>query len=467
MKINSNLLYNRYSVLFIEDQIEKNPLVIKIVNGILNKVKFRDSYNAIKDFNKNNFDFIIINISNSNELDVMEKIREKEPLIPMLVITNFSNPKYLIESQKLSIFSYISKPYNIEEFQRQISRVSEKIEFEKNQLNTLNKLNHSLSLSREYEQVINESNILSRANLNGMITYVNDKFCEVSGYSKSELMGNSHNIVRHELTPNSTFSDMWNTIKKGEIWKGVLQNKNKAGDSYWVNTTIIPIKDKDKQIVEYMAIRHNLSEIYSLHTELEDAQREIIYKLGEVGETRSNETGQHVKRVAQYSKDLALLYGLEEKEAEILFAASPMHDIGKVGIPDKILKKPSKLTSDEFEVMKTHTEIGYNILNSSKRPILKAAAIVSLTHHEKYDGTGYPQGLKGDEIHLYGRITAVADVFDALGSDRVYKKAWRDEEIIELLKEEKGKHFDPKLIDLFFNNLEVFLETREIYKDLG
>jgi len=298
-----------------------------------------------------------------------------------------------------------------------------------------------------------------------MITYVNDKFCEVSGYTKEQLMGRSHNIVRHEDTPDSTFTNMWKTIKSGKIWKGIVKNKNKQQESYWVNTTIIPIKDKEDEVVEYMAIRHNLSEIYSLHTELEDTQREIIYKLGEVGETRSKETGQHVKRVAQYSKDLALLCGVNRKEAEILFAASPMHDIGKVGIPDDILKKAGKLTFEEFEIMKTHSEIGFNILNGSKRPVLQAAAIVSLSHHEKYDGSGYPKGLKGKNIHLYGRITAIADVFDALGSERVYKKAWTDEEIIKLLKEEKGKHFDPELIDIFFENLPLFLETREIYKD--
>ncbi len=142
-----------------------------------------------------------------------------------------------------------------------------------------------------------------------------------------------------------------------------------------------------------------------------------------------------------------------------------MHDIGKVGIPDHILKKPGKLTDTEFDIMKSHAEIGYNILKDSKRDILKAAALISLTHHEKYDGTGYPRGLKGFDIHIYGRITAIADVFDALGSDRIYKKAWEDEKIFKLLKEGKGKHFDPLLVDLFMNNIDIFLEIRNNYKD--
>ena len=142
-----------------------------------------------------------------------------------------------------------------------------------------------------------------------------------------------------------------------------------------------------------------------------------------------------------------------------------MHDIGKVGISDSILKKPAKLTDEEYAIMKEHSMIGYNILKDSKRDILKAAAIVAKEHHEKYDGSGYPCGLKGEEIHIYGRITALADVFDALGSERCYKEVWEDEKIFQLFKEEKGKHFDPKLIDLFFDNLDKFLQIRERYKD--
>ena len=145
--------------------------------------------------------------------------------------------------------------------------------------------------------------------------------------------------------------------------------------------------------------------------------------------------------------------------------ASPMHDIGKVGIPDNILNKPGKLTKEEYEIMKTHAQLGYNILKGSKREILQTAAIVAREHHEKWDGSGYPRGLKGKKIHIYGRITAIADVFDALGSNRVYKKAWIDKDIFNLLKNERGKHFDPSLIDLFLNNKEIFFKTRNQYVD--
>jgi HD-GYP domain-containing protein (c-di-GMP phosphodiesterase class II)/ribonuclease BN (tRNA processing enzyme) len=202
-----------------------------------------------------------------------------------------------------------------------------------------------------------------------------------------------------------------------------------------------------------------------LQQEICDTQKEIIFIMGAIGESRSKETANHVKRVAEYSKLLALAYGMDEQEAEKLKYASPMHDIGKIGIPDNILNKPSYLNQYERKIMDSHTELGYEMVKNSQRPLLKAAAIVAYEHHEKWDGSGYPRGLKGEDIHIYGRITALADVFDALGSDRVYKKAWSDEKIFAFIKEERGKHFDPKLVDLFFTNKEKIFAIRQKLKD--
>lgn len=219
---------------------------------------------------------------------------------------------------------------------------------------------------------------------------------------------------------------------------------------------------KEKLLLAYLT---DVTEVMELNTAVEETQREVIYAMGEIGESRSKETGNHVKRVALYSKELATLYGLSEEEANLLKMASPMHDIGKVGIPDAILNAPRKLNADEFEVMKTHAELGYNMLKSSNKEILQAAAIVAYQHHEKFDGSGYPRGLKGEDIHIFGRITAIADVFDALGSSRVYKKAWELDRILTLFQNERAKHFDPQLIDLFMENLDTFLRIRDKYID--
>lgn len=202
-----------------------------------------------------------------------------------------------------------------------------------------------------------------------------------------------------------------------------------------------------------------------LNKEIENTQKEVIFTLGEIAEARSNETGNHVKRVAEYSKLLSLKYGLSEEEAELIRLASPMHDIGKLAVPDGILTKPGKLTAEEFEVIKSHSLVGYEMLKNSNKEIMKTAAIIALQHHEKFNGKGYPNGLKGEDIHLYGRITAVADVFDALGSKRVYKQAWPLEDIIKLFKEERGQHFDSDLVDILLNNLQEFLSIRDTFTD--
>jgi len=149
----------------------------------------------------------------------------------------------------------------------------------------------------------------------------------------------------------------------------------------------------------------------------------------------------------------------------MLKQASPMHDIGKIAIPDSILNKPGRFNDDERKIMDTHSQLGYDMLKHSDRPLLKTASIVAYEHHEKWDGTGYPNNKKGEDIHIYGRITAIADVFDALGSDRVYKKAWSDERIFQLFRNESGKHFEPKLIELFFKNIDKILSVREKFKD--
>lgn len=207
-------------------------------------------------------------------------------------------------------------------------------------------------------------------------------------------------------------------------------------------------------------------ESVQLHHEIEETQKEIIFTMGEIGESRSKETGNHVKRVAEYSYLLAKGLGMSQDECDLIKMASPMHDIGKVAIPDSVLKKPGKLTEAEFEVMKTHTDIGYNLLKNSNRRILKSAAILAYEHHEKWNGKGYPRGIKGEEIHIYGRITAIADVFDALASDRVYKKAWELDRILNLFIEERGQHFDPKVVDVFMEQLPKILKIRDEYQDI-
>jgi response regulator RpfG family c-di-GMP phosphodiesterase len=214
----------------------------------------------------------------------------------------------------------------------------------------------------------------------------------------------------------------------------------------------------------YSNVKISLNNMHLIN-EIESTQKEILYTLGGIAEARSKELGQHVIRVAEFARIIALGYGLSDEEAEIIRQAAPMHDIGKIAIPDEVLNKPGKLTPEEFEIIKTHTLLGYDLLKNSNRKTLKAAAIIALQHHEKYNGTGYPNKLKGDQIHIYGRISSIADVFDALGCDRVYKKAWELDKILELFLKESGQHFDPVLVDILFKNLDKIIKVKNSLPD--
>jgi response regulator RpfG family c-di-GMP phosphodiesterase len=200
---------------------------------------------------------------------------------------------------------------------------------------------------------------------------------------------------------------------------------------------------------------------------IEDAQREMVFTLGEIVETRSRETGNHVKRVAEYSRLLAAKCGLSTEEAEVIRLATPLHDVGKVGIPDAVLNKPGRLTPEEYEIIKTHCQIGYDMLKVSNGRVLQTAAVIALQHHERFDGGGYPLGIAGKDIHMYGRITGIADVFDALGVARVYKEAWPFDRIVDYFCEQRGKQFDPDLIDVFFANINEIAEIRGAFPEQG
>ena len=203
-----------------------------------------------------------------------------------------------------------------------------------------------------------------------------------------------------------------------------------------------------------------------LHQQVNKTQRELIVMLSEAIEKRSRETGNHVRRVGEYSKLLGHLWGMDEEECETLLIAAPLHDAGKIAIPDAILNKPGPLTDEEFVIMRTHAMLGGQMFAGHGLPVLQAAAILTGQHHERWDGQGYPLRMAGEAIHIYGRIVAVADVFDALGSDRCYKKAWSLETILDYMREESGRIFDPALVRLLIDNLDQFLTIRDRYTDM-
>jgi len=255
------------------------------------------------------------------------------------------------------------------------------------------------------------------------------------------------------------------TIIESKLYIGYFETQNNS-----VNLVYMQGKQKineiDKELLEIFSTNVAIAfDNIFLNQELEETQKELIFTLGEVVESRSHEIGNHVKRVAAYACLLADLYGLSSEKVMLLKLAAPMHDVGKIGIPDSILFKPSRLTKEEYEIIQSHSRIGYDILKSSHRKILEVASQIALQHHERWDGLGYPNGLKGEEISIYARITGLVDIFDALLHKRIYKEKWSIDHVLEFISEQSGKRFDPNLVSIFLKNLNDFMKISEKYPD--
>ena len=214
--------------------------------------------------------------------------------------------------------------------------------------------------------------------------------------------------------------------------------------------------------------KETLEETVRVRTqELKETQLEIVHRLSQAAEHRDNETGSHIVRMSHYAVVLGRAAGMTEEECDILLHATPMHDVGKLGIPDRILLKPGKLDADEWEIMKQHTVIGAQLLSNSQSPVLQMGEAIALTHHERWDGSGYPNLLAGEDIPLVGRICAIADVFDALSSKRCYKEPWPLENVLQELRSLSGIQFDPRLIEMFDELLPIMLDIQRTYTDSG
>lgn len=458
------------SVLYVEDDLAILENTATLLKNLFPSVQTAvNGKEALELYKNHPFDLVITDIimPEMNGTELIRAIRAIDVDQTIVVTSACDDSEHLLNLINLGISRFIVKPLQMDQMIQTFHYVAKnyynaKKVAEYNE--TLkNDLTHKSTLLEEYKEVVDASTIVSKTNLKGKITYANDAFCKISGYRPEELIGKSHNIVRHPDVSSEIYKELWDTIQNKKMWHGTIKNRKKDGGYYITESTVKPILDEHGEIIEYISVRHDVTELFDINQEIWDTQHEMLYMLGEVGETRSQETGNHVRRVAKYSQLLAELSGMAPEEIKLLYTASPMHDIGKIGIPDAILLKPGRLDPDEFEIMKNHAAIGYSILKNSKRPILEAAAIVAHEHHEKWDGSGYPRGLKEKEIHIYGRISALADVFDALSCKRVYKEPWPLDKILTLIYEERAKQFDPELVDLFLANIDKFLAIADEY----
>jgi len=301
----------------------------------------------------------------------------------------------------------------------------------------------------------------------------------MSGFVASKLDG--MNMITYGIGSYQAYEKLiLNDVIPESIQRLIAENRLKGQNMYTDKTVMLffghesvrdniifiesqkPIGAWEKNLIQLFEM--NLSEDYAKLCQLNRNRlntEKLVQTLSEVIEAKSKEMCHHVRRVASYSKLLAEVYALDAESIKTLEVASMIHDIGKLTIPDKILNKPGKLSPEEFESVKKHAIAGYEMMKESKHALIQAAAVIALEHHEKWNGTGYPAGLEKDATHIFGRIVALADVFDALSTDRVYKKAWPLEQIVDLLKKERGEHFDPKLVDIMLENINAFIHIRD------
>jgi PAS domain S-box-containing protein len=288
--------------------------------------------------------------------------------------------------------------------------------------------------------------------MNSVIQWINPAYTRVTGFTFEEALGRKPSIVRSRFTTQETYQSMWATILSGGWWRGEIINKARDGREWHSFLSISQIKDEEGAPFAYVGIAKDITELKELQFRLKEASLEAIYMLSVACEAKDQVTGSHVLRVQKYSIALAERMGFSAYEAEEIGYSSMMHDVGKLYIPDAILRKSGPLSRQEWEAMSRHPHDGVAILRD--KPFYEAARQIAANHHERWDGSGYPARKRGEEIPLAARIVSVADVFDALTTERSYKKAWSVQEAIKEIVNKRGEAFDPNVVDAFVSLCE-------------
>lgn len=589
----SNLTSAR--VLYVEDDMEtREELQFLLSHYVAELYTAKNGREGLELYRKHLPDIVVTDIQmpEVNGLSMAADIRAINPEQPIVILSAYNDVEYLFRALELEIQHYITKPISVDRLLNKLADITE-------QQNLAREVEQSRKLLEQYKLLVDEKAIVAKIDLQGNITYINQHFCELSGYSEAELIGQHYLFSFEQNDQLAILEDLKHTVLEQKKWQGLLKKKTKTGNIYVVDVTVVPIVNAQNNIEEFVALMVDMTEIYEkferlsinlkqdlsqqkhylhqyehalevgtslcvidiegtivsanqnfssalnynaeeligqslchliqdcpdfkdrvlkkvkaqgyssrvikiigkdgsnhtlstvivgihdelgninslmslsqdisesikLNDEIIETQKELIYVLGEVVENRSQETGLHIKRVALISELLARKYGLSEEHAAMIKIASPLHDIGKVGIPDDILHKAGKLSDGEFQIMKKHADMGFQLLNRLDRPLIRMAAAIAHEHHEFYNGKGYPEGLAGDHIAIEARIVSIVDVFDALGSRRLYKDPWPDQKILDYLNFNKSIQFDPELVDLFMSNIDEILEIRNQLRD--
>ncbi len=330
-------------------------------------------------------------------------------------------------------------------------------------LDELNKSAASMEEQRhtlgEYKHALEQGNCICVVDRDGRISNFNEPFERLLGYKSNELKGRLLTDIAPGMTREYCTTSTVET-ELGSFAKRIVRFRACNGEELQINVGCVGVNSLRGELESTIVVCQDITETLRINRDMVESQRELIYTMGDVVDSGNNQPGQHVRRVSRVSRFLALETGLDEDTAELIEIATPMHDIGKVGVRDAILNKQEKLSVSEFTEMKEHANIGHTILGKAERPLIALAATIAHQHHERFDGNGYPDGLQGDQIHIAARIVAIADVLDALLSSRAYKPAWEQERVKDYFREQRGHQFDPGLVDILLAHWEHITALR-------
>lgn len=494
-KSHSNVALDAWKVLIVDDEAEVHHITKLVLSGFVfasRKIEFYSAYSSSDAINilerERDIAVILLDVvmeSDDAGLRLVKYIREDLDNHAARIILRTGQPGQAPENK-------VILEYDINDYKEKTELTAQKlytvmiaairsykdiITIEKSRLG-LHKIIESSARIFELQSLKKfASGVLEQ--LTGLINVERDAMYLGMGGFTATRDGDSFVILAGTGRFESGIDRRLNDVLSPELMQRITSTLERRSSEYGEHSYIgyIETKTGAQNIIyledcpELSALDMELINIYSinvavafdniyLNQEIENNHRELIFTLGEIVEQRSFETGRHVKRVSEYVGVLASLYGLSDSEVRLIQVASAVHDVGKVAIPDVILNKAARLDDREFNAMKEHTSIGSAMFNFSRRDLFRAAAVIALQHHEHWDGSGYPAGISGEQIHLYARITAIADVFDALTNNRVYRTAWATQDAVDYIKQNAGSQFDPSLVQLFAGNIERFLEIQ-------
>ena len=449
---------------------------------------------AIQELNSNSYDIVISDIympDKSGE-DLFNYCLKHFPDLPIIFMTGNPDIEMAVDFLKKGGYDYISKPFLIDAFFKKIDTVLEKARQRQKERHLVSDLKQLLTERIEELQIFRDAiesteDGLIILDMEGIIVEVNPGFEKMSGLEKRQILQKHLSVLQEGFLPNLDFLEIQNILTIEGQWEEEIKGTRADGETVISSSSFFSIKNETGNVFAYAALIKDVSKLRGVENALIEslenttlAQEAIIFGLAKLAEFRDRETGFHLERIRGYSRILAeelakfpnFQKEVNDKFIDTLYRTAPLHDIGKVGIPDHILLKKGELTEEEHEIIKTHTTIGFQTLSSIRQQygdmdFLNMGMEITYCHHERWDGNGYPRGLKGPEIPLSAKIVAIADVYDALTTSRVYKNAFSHKESLQIMSYEKGKHFAPMLFDVFFSVENQFDNIRKQYSSMS